>query len=478
MSKWWVKKVVVMQNTPQLSRNNEIKFERQWEKIFSQIISWEDEVKFLKRFWLIGPLAIWVFQDTNASLFESRTIIPQQVQMKEDTNYQLPLFSVSIMQWDTFDSIIKRKWIPLKFKDKIVDFNKLYKSDFNEAHLKVWELVMIPFWKTGFYTDGITDEIPKPEPVKPNTPNVSKPLRSTNPSVLVNPWRRVEVQEWKFDFDHWVNSVEVIWNQLKGKVFILDPWHGGLDLWAHPIARDANGNPIMDQDSWVFVRNINNMWANDRRSNWQWSWFLHVYESLVTVDITYRLAKKIKEQWWEVRITRYNRTTGISQASSPTTPHQDDDVFSDDKESWSRKGRAWYRINRWIQIANSIQDSFLSKWVNKNNIFFLSIHADADGRNVTDNPMRFLYYDGKMWLAQEAKNYAERLAWLDFRMKKTEIRRGDAKIVNPNYNKIQNAVLVEVANMQNSASAYLLRQPTWRQRYADTLYESIIKSIK
>ena len=34
MSKWWPKKLVVPQNSLQITRNNEIKFERQWEKFF------------------------------------------------------------------------------------------------------------------------------------------------------------------------------------------------------------------------------------------------------------------------------------------------------------------------------------------------------------------------------------------------------------------------------------------------------------
>lgn len=456
------------------SRESKEAFQREWEQIYAQIITGEDEVTFLKRFWFSWPLALGSFQDINSQAFENRTLMPQKISMKEGVKYQIPVFATIVLQWDGWNSILVRKGIPLKFKEKVIQFNKLYNPDIEKNGLKLWGVIMIPFWKTGFYSDGQTDEVPKE--VKPNV----VPPKAT-PPLPVTPSKRIDSKEqvwWKFDFDNWIQSIEVIGNSLKWKVFVLDPGHGGPDLWSHPIAKDKDGNPIKDANSAIRVVD-DEKWKTNFVKPGMWSGYLHVYESLATLDVAYRLAKQIKENGWEVYITRYSQKTGIIQDSNSTTPQVSDDIFSDTKIPWEYT--PWnqnFRLRRWTQIANEVLKKVGARGIKEENVFFLSIHADFDTRGPIDNPITFRYYNGSSWVSEGGKKFAESLAGKEFRMKKTEAVWQGLYIVNPDFNNISQSVLVELGNMRNAWVSYLLRQFEGRQRYADILFQSISEAVQ
>lgn len=359
-----------------------------------------------------------------------------------------------IIEWEWIISLVRAEWLNIKFTQSIFDFNKQNNpafwsiSDINS--IPPGTIIFIPLWSTWFYTNV---------DVKP-------------------PVDRVEVtHDGIFNFYEWLESIEVLSDELKGKVFVLDPGHGWPDLWAHPIARNGDGNPIEDTNS--AVKYISDG-KTQRVRRWEWSDYLHVYESMVVVDIAYRMALMLRERWADVYITRYNKTTGIIDQANMTTPDTADDIYSDTWESWeySRDGNK-IRLRRGVEIANAV---LKESWVTQENIFFFSLHADAQAKGL-NLPIIYKYYDGRSGVSPEWRNFARELA------SNTQFRWQDALadgqglyIVHPGYNEIQNALLIEIANMNDPWSAYILRQPgsdkiRWRQQVAEALVNGLLETF-
>jgi len=369
-----------------------------------------------------------------------------------------------IWEWQWLYKLLDNQKLSRDHARAIFDFNKQYNTSFsnieNINQMPMWTKVWIPKWDTGFYA----------------------PIDSTHDSVSIEKQSRV-----KFDFDVWINSIEVIWDELKWKVFVLDPWHGAIDPGAHPVALDSKWEPIKDPQSAIKVVDMNNPIKNQMVAPGKWSDYLHVYESLVTVDVSYRLAKLLRQQWADVYITRYNRTTWIIESANMTTPDVTEDIYSDTKKNWlNYKGNKSRRLRRWTQIANGIFDK---SWKKQEDVYFLSIHADSLG-NSAQPPMTFKYYKWRAGTSQTGKTFADSLAKnIEFRNKQAESDPQALYIIHPNKNDIKQSVLVELANMGDANSAYVLRQPwtiedangniiPWRQQFADALFSWILATAK
>lgn len=446
--------------------------------LYIKLLQKENHISFLKRYGFSGPLALWVFYDINASTFEWTWLLPQQTpeELPQWGEYKLPVVAYKVQTWENLSVILGKKWVPQKYIQKVIDFNKIYRDWFSEKTvLQVGEYIYIPLWKTGFYSDGLTDETPAE--IKKREEEKKKQLEQEKKELWKKQWEQKQLDKipnGKFDFYEWLKTVEVKSDKLKWKIFVLDPWHGWPDVWAAPIARDKDGNPIPDDKSAILVKD-DKKWKFIRVKPWKWSNQLLVYESVVTVDVAYRVAKLIKENGGEVIITRYNKTTGIISTPNSTTPSEDADVFADTWETWSyTRWNQNFRLRRGTEIANSA----LEHKKQGGEIFFLSIHADDDPRWPIDNPITFRYYQWNSWTSKDWKEFAEMLSKnISFRWKSAEAKWQWLYIVNPRYNHIPHSVLIELANMRNEWSAYLLRMPEWRQRFADAIFEGIEKSL-
>ncbi len=87
----------------------------------------------------------------------------------------------------------------------------------------------IPKWNTGFYENPL-HELPiatLPNPPKGNNSSVEG-KKELKPQTV--PTETQETIKGDFEFYKWINSIKPIDNKLKGKVFILDPGHGGVDF--------------------------------------------------------------------------------------------------------------------------------------------------------------------------------------------------------------------------------------------------------
>lgn len=442
------------------------------DSLFVSPRSGEGLYTFLKRNGLEGPLAVWVFLDINNVLFETNlTESWKAPELQAWQSYKLPVLSYELWTNESLESVLEKAQIASKFRQKIIDFNTIFSPDFEK--FLPGSRVYIPQWNTGFYTAQ--------ETFTPIVQKTAIPQAET-------------LSETDFNFTTWIESIEVLGDALKGKVFILDPGHGGPDLWAHPIARDGNGNPINDPQSQIKVardRNGNlDEGKTQRVASGNGDDFLHVYESLVVTDVSYRLAKLLREQGAEVYITRYNKTTGIIDSANMTTPDIADDIYSDTLTSWvySSNGQN-KRLQHGVKIAKKIYKEKIDQELNlSKDVYFLSLHADSLSTH-ENAPIVFKYYEWRDGISQLGKDFAQKLA------SNTEFREIPAQadgqwlyIVNPRNNDIPNSLLIELGNMHNPGTAYILRQPGWkkdadgnpirgREDFAKAIFDGIIKTL-
>lgn len=457
---------LVFQN-PQVS---EIIPQNTTQELFVQAQKGEWIYAFLRRNGFEWSLAAGTFLDINSSLFwgnilETETLPALKVWVK----YQLPVMQFEIKTGETLDVILEKAKIHEKHRQKIIDFNTIFSPDFEKMTLG--SPVYIPLWNTWFYTWNTQIS---------EVPTLEKSTISEEKEII---------PQGEFHFQTWIESIEIIGDSLKGKTFILDPGHGGPDLGAHPIVRDGKWDEISDPKSQIKVKQDENgnfeEGKTQRVATGTWNDFLHVYESLVVVDVSYRLAKMLREQWAEVYITRYNRTTGIIDSANMTTPNVEDDVYSDTWKWWeySKNGQN-ERLKRGIKIGEDI----LMEWKSAHDIIFAAIHAD-NLATYENAPIVFKYYDGNDGISLKGKKFAEQLAEnTHFRGQEAEADGQWLYVVNPRYNAIPNVVLIELGNMRNPATAYLLRQPggqidaegnpiKGRQDYAAAIFEWFLKSV-
>jgi N-acetylmuramoyl-L-alanine amidase len=395
----------------------------------------------------------YVEKIANISIFTLEN--PPPIPSAEMTQENVPFHyeEIELISGSSITNILRQKSIDIWFASEVFDFNKSYNPLFEDilsaSQIPLGTKVYIPVSDSWFYTS------------------------------------QESIQEYietgSFDFQKWIESIEVIGADLEWKVFVLDPGHGWPDLWAHPIARDGQWNPISDPQS--AVRYISE-WNTQRVTPWSWSDYLHVYESLVTVDVAYRLAFLLRQQWAMVHITRYNRNTWIIENANMTTPEVSDDIYSDTRRAWeySRDGNN-LRLERGAEIARNIYEAFIENGWDPEDISFFSIHADSrDGD--TRLPINFLYYSGNQWTSEQWRSFAEWLAsYTAFRDMESIVNGQWLKIINPSFNPIPQSVLVELGNMNDPGTAYVLRQPgtdeiRGRQQFAEALYQWIIANLQ
>ena len=473
--------------------------------------------------------------------FWEAPVIEEESSIQWEEVEWIKYFERSLKKWKNITSILVRENLDRRHATKIFDFNKEYNPEFksipNPGKIPVNTMIYIPLWETGFYSDPdneakITESVEGEKKIeyfertlikgqkltdlleseglhKKHAENIfefnkkhnwafmlTKPESETEMDTVIyipfwksgfyeQSWdasdvrthKEIVLEEWEFNFYTWLDSIEVLSEELKGKVFVLDPGHGWPDLWAHPIARDADKNPIKDLNSAVKVISV---WKTQRVTPWSGSDNLHVYESLVVVDVAYRLAKMLRQKWADVYITRFNKTTGIMNDANMTTPKVTDDVYSDTGQSWKFTNR-WNRVRlrRWVQIGNGVYDTFKKAWWKDEDIFFFSLHADSrgNGKNV---PITYLYqWSARGWVSRQGRDFAGMLASnTSYRNQQGKSKGQWLYIVNPKFNKIKNSTLVELGNMQNWWIAYLLRQPEWRQKITEALFDWIFETVK
>lgn len=459
--------------------------------LYIKLLQKENHISFLKRYGFSGPLALWVFYDINASTFEWTWLLPQQTpeELPQWGEYKLPVIAYKVQAWENLSVILGKKWVPQKYIQKVIDFNKIYRDWFSEKTvLQVGEYIYIPLWKTGFYSDGITDETPAE--IKKREEEKKKQLEQEKKELWKKQWEQKQLDKipnGKFDFYEWIKTIEVKSDKLKWKVFILDPGHWARDLWSVVKAIGGDWNLIPDEKSMIRQKTVKDKNGYPkiislRVPNSESDKVQFIIEATVVLDVTYRLAKQIIENWWEVEITRYSKSTGIDESTNPPLREMVDDILSDSKKTWDYpEDNNKKRLYRGSDIARNI----VQREGNKGkDVFFFSIHADSSTVAHTTTfvtrefPITFMYNKDKKWFSAVSKDFCEKLARnTTFRWNQAETRSQQLYPVNTSYSWVEYSTLIELANLANPASSYLLRVPEWRQRFADAIFEGIEKSL-
>lgn len=272
------------------------------------------------------------------------------------------------------------------------------------------------------------------------------------------------------DFYGWLNSIEAKNTTLKWYTIVLDPGHGGGDVWAIPIARFANGKPIpyfgSDIDS--HKRLVANGHGDQK---------LRTIESIAVMDIVSRLAKLIKENGGDVHTTHYFQdkphNVDFTESHNSNAPW-----LLDLMEKWSTKWdgseqRYWVgsdtSVTERSRIRRRIRDTIMKKIWDTDKAMMLSIHADILAKN--DRWMSVRYSENNQ------KSFADKLAKWN---KKANVQR-QGLYMNRYYpdgkwkhGSFKNSALVEVANMRNVWDSWKLRFADKRQEIAEQLFEMIV----
>lgn len=366
-------------------------------------------------------------------------------EIEEEVN-QDTYYSVKAEKWDGVLSILKKSWVD-PTKENQAKFSSLNCLT-NWNGIKVWEYYLIPnVWKL--------------EQSQENIKEPSVKIRENH----VKP----EISSEKPDFYKWLDSIEVKSHELKWKVFILDPWHWWWDPWAIPIANDKNWEPIVYTQS-----DIN--W-NQRVQNWQWDWKLRVIEAKVTMDVSYRLAKLIKEHWWIIKITHYFQKwiddETWTQSSNNKAPWLLDQLEYYDTwwDDWKDKFDEWSL--EWLRKRVRVRELF-KKWVKNDNLFFISIHADKIWVNTNPVWVNILHAKDSSWQQRFAKKLSEAM-WNVRQISTTYWTREKwIYVLNPKVWAHNQNVLIELWNMNNENTSYALRSWKTRQDYAEWIFKWLL----
>jgi len=277
--------------------------------------------------------------------------------------------------------------------------------------------------------------------------NTSKPLVKKS-TVKKKPIRKKKatMKESKdiphsFDFKDWLDSIEVMSQELKRKTIILDPWHGWID---------GGGAP--------YIKN----WVGKK---------VRLIESAIALDVCYRLAKIIKEKGWDVHITHYSHSRGISNNKDLTKVKASTDIYSDTEKSWD------IGAGKTIKYRKDFTNELLKKTNNES--FFFSIHADV--ARELNLPMIAYFFDAKRWTDKDGRKFVKSLTKEMNRWKwiwKWAKTRGKSLWVISSWNKANNKTLIELWNMKNSSNAWNMRTWTWRQKYAEAIAIGLVKHVE
>jgi len=254
-----------------------------------------------------------------------------------------------------------------------------------------------------------------------------------------------------------IKSNEILSNILKWKHFTLDPWHGGMDIWAIGITQYGK---VENKQKIV------------------------VYESAVMMDLTYRIAKGLKTHWAEVDLTHFYSTRDISDNKDLPPAYRFsqkwEEAYQDirsttHKNNPNQKGEVIAAGSKMLKKRAAIANQ------NKSSLF-VSFHADIlwNSTNInTDKKILSLkVWEWKTQSQAIAKNLLDKWFWYYYEWKKSwavshDVASQSLCVLN-NLNDIP-GILVEVWNMANTDQAYYLRDPNNRQKLADWFIEALLK---
>jgi len=252
---------------------------------------------------------------------------------------------------------------------------------------------------------------------------------------------------------------EILGDELNGKTFILDPWHGSLDIWAIGLAQYLNEE-------------------NKEK--------IAVYESAVMMDLTYRIARELRAHWANVKLTHYmNRRWIMDVKDLPPCSRVFDDewkeVFQDiwdniDVNSkWNLFNASGEYLSKRAHIANKYNPNL-----------FVSLHADMlkNGDEIDDkSKILSIKYDERQ-ANTESKNVAEKILnngfgyYYNWKLA-ADVKRDVAKqhlwVLKPVNSP---AILIEFWNISQESQTYILREPTKREELAKNFVSSLIKVYK
>ncbi len=275
----------------------------------------------------------------------------------------------------------------------------------------------------------------------------------------------------------WMDSIEVTGDALKWKTIILDPWHGGIDPWASPVAT-KDGKPIP-------YKNSDLAWSPGKwrkTLNGRWDQKLHVVEQCVVMDVSMRLAELIIQNGGRVRFTHFSQigpeNIRWTASSSDTAPG-----FLDNMQNFDTQWASGQKFTLGASVLDSRKRKAirnkLTKGLRPSNTFALSIHADMNGKN--RHPMTVLYSEeNQKKFAQELQSGSTNAyGRTRIKQKGLYINRGyEGRFGQGKHGGFSNSALIELANMGNSSDSYLLRSHKNRQKYAQNLYHMIINAAQ
>jgi len=423
-------------------------------------IKWDWINSLLQRYGLLNAPSIGAFQTLNDGN------ITDNKALKLDIQYQLPIVVQQIQQWSSLGKVLDLNGIPIQHAGKIFDYNKKYNPAFKKISkikfIQTWTYILIPRWETNFYGNFLQGS--EKTPVKKTL--IAKPIKAAPVIKQVNKqwmWEKNDIAR-SFKFDDWIDSIDVVSDELKWEVFVLDPGHGWIDPWSMPKIETWDGTKIT------------------------------IYEAPAVLDVSYRIAKFIKQHGGSIHITHYSHARGPTNRKNLTKVKERSDIYSQNNKQVTWWGNS--SLEKRTGYANHIYAKYP-------NAIFLSIHADFIAGTTWHRPIWYHYYTGntttdihktplktiqirdknnkikKQWIDSHWKKTAQLLSKnTQFRWENWHARAQALYVINPGLSEIKRKVLVELANMRNQWDAWLLRTWEWRQRFADAIWESLVKTFK
>ncbi len=252
---------------------------------------------------------------------------------------------------------------------------------------------------------------------------------------------------------------EIVGSELKGKKFVLDPGHGSMDTWALGLTQYGDKSK---KEKVV------------------------VYESAIMMDLTYRIARELRAHWAEVELTHHMNKRGIldikdlppcSRLFDKNWNELYQDVWdgADENSDWSFFNASGKYLTERAHIANKHQPNL-----------FVSLHADLlRSWNKIDDQSKILSikYDERQ-NNPESERLARQLLnngfWYYYNGKLAgDIQRDVSSqklwVLRPT---TAPAILIETWNISNENQAYILREYSNRQKFAENFVSALIKSYK
>lgn len=268
----------------------------------------------------------------------------------------------------------------------------------------------------------------------------------------------------------YLESIEVKNNSLKGKIFILDPGHWGIDTGAIRPSVNSNGKNITYTGNDIIFKNGESIKAKNGQGN-----KLFTIEATLVMDVTLRLATLIRQNGGTVHFTHASTdkiTKDIGVSTNKNNPGQLDQLDNDyvkwlpgtkfDVSGW----KIQRRMNR-----QRIRDELLP--TNQQNTYLLSIHIDSIN-NEKDVPLRYLYNTASQqrFAEEMIKNSVEEVGANNSGY--LYILRDNQDVDGQELPK--NAALVELGNIQNKNFDQRIRTAAGRQAYAESIFNTLKKT--